>query len=60
MSEVHTANDDISVTISEDQITVGWWTPEIADLLCCMCVKCSGWRNDPIPDCEVANSQWCG
>ena len=49
------------------EITLEWWTPEGASLVCSLCGECKGWKwrkENPIealklPPCPIA-SIWCG
>jgi hypothetical protein len=49
------------------EITLEWWTPEGAELVCSLCKECRGWewrKENPIealelPPCPIA-SIWCG
>ena len=60
--EVEERSKDIyNIDIREDgSIECNWWSPAIADFICSMCRKCSGWRSEDKPiDCLNGNP-WCG
>ena len=51
---------EINLIVSGDTIQSDWWTPELVDMLCDICQKCSGYKSEEKPlDCLIGN-QWCG